>query len=65
MNTALYFAAMWLSEVWYSRILPSYSNKEIAYCRARGTIMFDRVMTGRIPVVRDIETAPQLHLVRK
>lgn len=65
MNTALYFAAMWLSEVWYSGIRIEFTSRNKAYYRARGTVMFDRVMTGRIPVVRDIETAHQLHLVRK
>lgn len=65
MDITLYFAAMWLSEVAYSKMRERDNSATKAYFRARGTVMFDRVITGRLPVVRDIESNPQLHLVRK
>lgn len=65
MNIELWFAAMWLSEVSYSRIRDGQDSSTVAYLRARGTVMFDRIITGRIPVVRDVQKAPELHLVRK
>ena len=44
MNLALYFAAMWLSEIWNSR----YERTGCIYARARGIVLHDRVLSGRI-----------------
>jgi hypothetical protein len=48
-NITLWLAAMWVSEVWYMMgERHRYHSAHVAYCRLRGTVLFDRVMTGRI-----------------
>jgi hypothetical protein len=41
---ALFFAAMYLSEGWYEKYLRTGS----VHSRARGIVLFDRVITGRL-----------------
>jgi len=44
MNEALFFAAMWLSEGWYE----SWRRDGRLHHKARGIVLFDRVINGRI-----------------
>jgi hypothetical protein len=52
MNPAVYFAAMWVSEIWYrgyetrNRISDRHAN----FCRAMGIVKFDRIITGKLVI---------------
>jgi len=44
MDLVTYFAAMWMSEIWYGR----YERTGCLYARARGIVLHDRILTGRV-----------------
>lgn len=50
MNLSLHWAAMYVSEIWYSMVHCTDCNTErdLAYFRARAAVMYDRVITGRL-----------------
>lgn len=49
----LYFAAMYVSEIWFSGYRETSSGRGFRnFCRARGIVMFDRIMTGRAKLER-------------
>ena len=53
MNETLYFAAMWISQIWYSGYETErpISNRHAIFCRTMGIVKFDRVITNRIKVI--------------
>ena len=54
MNWARYYAAMWLSEIWYAgfeeRKDKRNSHRFSTYCRVKAAVRYDQVMLGRIKV---------------
>lgn len=45
MNRTLFFAGLYLSEIWYSR----WESHGSIHAKARAIVLFDRVITQRIP----------------
>lgn len=52
MNFAVYFAAMWISEIWYSGFATEkpISKRHAIFCRTMAVVKFDRIINGRIKV---------------
>lgn len=52
MNKTLYFAAMWISQIWYSGFdcKRPISNRHAIMCRTMAIVKFDRIILGRIKV---------------
>jgi len=53
MNERLYFAAMWISEIWYSGFSSDkpLSKRHATFCRAMSIVKFDRIITERVKVI--------------
>jgi hypothetical protein len=45
MNMTLFFAGLYLSEIWYSK----FERDGSIHAKARAIVLFDRVITQRIP----------------
>ena len=52
MNLELFFAAMWISQIWYSGFdcERPLSKRHAIMCRTMAVVKFDRIITGRTRV---------------
>lgn len=48
MNATRFLYAMWVSQIWYDSIRNGDTSRYVAYCRARGTVLHDRILNDRV-----------------